>query len=200
MFAGLAGSAQKKSGSRQKEKFPAHPCGGCGMAEGHRRDLIREAAGKRQMKPASRPLLLYLSIGTIWVLQAVIARSEAIGNGIDLAKAIIERAKSNGTVDLTWLGDKTCFVPESIYAPFFAKEWFAGYDVKYDHNVDKSNRFWYIIASNDNERIARIYSIDQTILRWNVPEEVKVRDAVGCKSTVRVLIPGEPAEIIIFQW
>jgi len=164
------------------------------------------------MKPASRSLLLYLSIGTIWavlgtsiVLPVVIARSEAIGTeaigtGANLAKAIIEKVKSNGTVDLTWLGDKTCFVPERVYAPFHAKEWFPDYEIQHDQNVDRSNRFWYIVVSNDKTRIARIYSIDQTILRWSVPDGVKIRDAVGCKSTTRVLLSSEPAEIIIFEW
>jgi hypothetical protein len=124
---------------------------------------------------------------------------QAIRNRTDLANDIIEKAKSGDTVDLTWLGDNTCFVPEKLYAPGFAKEWFPGYYIKDDQWRDESNGVWHIIVSNDKERVVRIYSIDQNILRWNVPEETKIADATGCKRTVKVVISGTSAEITIFD-
>src|SRR6266851_6876737 len=140
------------------------------------------------MKPARVRSLSCLPIGTaraflgaLVALQVAPAGSQVIRNSVDLAKAIIERAKSSDTVDLTWLGDKTCFVAEMLYAPGYAKEWFAGYAIKDDQWRDKSNGVWHIIVANDKARVVRIYSIDQSTLRWNVPEGAKVADAVGCK-------------------
>ena len=157
------------------------------------------------MKPARVRSLSCLPIGTaraflgaLVALQVAPAGSQVIRNSVDLAKAIIERAKSSDTVDLTWLGDKTCFVAEMLYAPGYAKEWFAGYAIKDDQWRDKSNGVWHIIVANDKARVVRIYSIDQSTLRWNVPEGAKVADAVGCKPTVKVMISGTSAEIIIF--
>ena len=147
----------------------------------------------------------YLRIGAVLafvsiliVLHVARTSSQGIRNSTDVTKSIIERAKSNGTVDLSWLGDKTCFVAEMLYAPGFAKEWFADYRIDDDHWRDKSNGVWHLMVSNDKERVVRIYSIDQSILRWNVPEGTKVADAVGCKSTVKVMISGTSAEIFVF--
>ena len=158
------------------------------------------------MKPAkSGSLLSYLSAGTVWAISgasiALLAACEPntdIGTSTDLAKAIIEMAKSSETVDLSWLGDKTCFVAEGLLGRSFVRDWFPGYEIRDDQYRDKSKGVWNIIVSSDKERIVRIYSIDQSTLRWNVPEETKIVDAVGCKPTVRVIMSGASAEIIVF--
>ncbi len=157
------------------------------------------------MKPGRVGSQSYLPIGTAWaflgiliVSQVAHAETRVMRNSTDLAKGIIERAKSRETVDLTWLGDKTCFVPEKLYAPGYATEWFAGYDIRDDQWRDTSNGVWHIMVSNDKDHVVRIYSIDQNILRWNVPEETKVVDTVGCKQTVKVVISGASAQIFVF--
>jgi hypothetical protein len=158
-----------------------------------------------QTARSSRSPLSCLAVSGGWalllglgVLEVACGQDKGIGTSNDLANAIIERAKSSETVDLNWLGDKTCFVAESLYAPSFARQWFPGYGLRDNQYRDKSEGVWNIIVSNDKERIVRIYSIDQSTLRWNVPEETKIVDAVGCKSTVRVIVSGTSAEIIVF--
>jgi uncharacterized SAM-binding protein YcdF (DUF218 family) len=140
-------------------------------------------------------LVFYRAGGAFRSTAAQVPRTSA-----ELAKAIVQRAKADGSVDLNWFGDKTCFVYEGGYAPYYVGEWFPGYDINDDQWRDRSNGVWHIVVSNDNEHTVRIFSIDQRILRWDIPAGTKIADAVGCKSTARVMISGTSAEIIVFDF
>jgi hypothetical protein len=96
-------------------------------------------------------------LGALIASQVAPAGSQGIRNSGELAKAIVERAKSGETVDLTWLGDKTCFAAEGRYAPHYAKEWFPGYEINDDQWRDKSNGVWHMLVADDKERVVRIY-------------------------------------------
>jgi hypothetical protein len=172
------------------------------MAEGAVTNRRRRARAMTPSRPCS---LFFLLAATLTSIGLVVARfiDSSEGQAIprssnDLAKAIIERAKSSETVDLTLLGDKTCFVAEQLSPLSYAKDWFPGYEINDDQLEDKSHGVWHMIVANNKEHVVRIYSIRQSILRWDLPEETKIRDAVGCKSTVKVIIRGPLSTIIVF--
>ena len=114
------------------------------------------------------------------------ALAQAPENGDELARMMIAQAETGGgRVDMHRFGDGACFVAEGLSAAYVARRQFSGYPVAY-READPGNGLWFILLADHGKANVRIYAIKQGVLRWDVPENARVGDAMVCSDTADI--------------
>ena len=82
-------------------------------------------------------------------------------------------------------GDGACFVAEGLFAAYVARRQFPGYPVAY-READPGNGLWFILLADHGKANVKIYAIKQGVLRWDLPENARVGDAMVCSDTADI--------------
>ena len=128
----------------------------------------------------------FVSIGFCGLAAVAPALAQAPENGDQLARMMIKQAESGGgRVDMHRFGDGACFVAEGLSAAYVARRQFPGYPVAY-READPGNGLWFILLADHGKANVRIYAIKQGVLRWDVPENARVGDAMVCSDTADI--------------
>ena len=128
----------------------------------------------------------FASIGFCGLAAVGPAFAQAPENGDQLASMMIKQAElGSGRVDMHRFGDGACFVAEGLSAAYVARRQFPGYPVAY-READPGNGLWFILLADHGKANVRIYAIKQGVLRWDVPENARVGDAMVCSDTADI--------------
>ena len=128
----------------------------------------------------------FASIGFCGLAAVGPAFAQAPENGDELARMMIKQAEADGgRVDMHRFGDGACFVAEGLSAAYVARRQFPGYPVAY-READPGNGLWFILLADHGKANVRIYAIKQGVLRWDVPENARVGDAMVCSDTADI--------------
>ena len=128
----------------------------------------------------------FASIGFCSLAALGPAFAQAPENGDELARMMIKQAESGGgRVDMHRFGDGACFVAEGLSTAYVARRQFPGYPVAYRED-DPRNGLWFILLADHGKANVRIYAIKQGVLRWDVPENARVGDAMVCSDTADI--------------
>jgi hypothetical protein len=128
----------------------------------------------------------FASIGFCGLAAVAAALAEVPENGDQLARMMIAQAQSDGgRVDMHRFGDGACFVAEGLSTAYVARRQFPGYPVAY-READPGNGLWFILLADPGKANVRIYAIKQDVLRWDVPENARVGDAMVCSDTADI--------------
>jgi hypothetical protein len=126
------------------------------------------------------------SIGFCGLAAVAPAFAQAPENGDALARMMITQAEANGgRVDMHRFGDGACFVAEGLSAAYMARRQFPGYPVAYRED-DPRDGLWFILLADHGKANVRIYAIKQGVLRWDLPENARVDDAMVCSDTADI--------------
>lgn len=120
-------------------------------------------------------------------------------SGDELAREWIQKAETaDGRIEFPQPSGEACFVAESNYAPGFIYFRFPGYKIAHEEKTDRSEGFWYFILLDNKNKSAKIYAVDQTVLRWQVPESALVSESEKCGRAIKIKVAnGEPELIAI---
>jgi hypothetical protein len=114
------------------------------------------------------------------------ALAQAPENGDQLARMMIAQAEGGGgRVDMHRFGDGACFVAEGLSAAYVARRQFPGYPVAYRES-DPGSGLWFVLLADHGKASVRIYAIKQGVLRWDLPENARVADAMVCTDTADI--------------
>jgi hypothetical protein len=128
----------------------------------------------------------FASIGFCGLAAVGPAFAQAPKNGDELARMMIAQAEADGgRVDMHRFGDGACFVAEGLSALYVARRQFPGYPVAYREG-DPGNGLWFILLADHGKANVRIYAIKQGVLRWDLPENARVGDAMVCSDTADI--------------
>jgi hypothetical protein len=128
----------------------------------------------------------FVSIGFCGLAAVGPAFAQAPENGDELARLMIKQAEADGgRVDMHRFGDGACFVAEGLSAAYVARRQFPGYPVAYREG-DPGNGLWFILLADHGKANVRIYAIKQGVLRWDLPENARVRDAMVCSDAADI--------------
>ncbi len=141
----------------------------------------------------------FASIGFCSLGAVAPALAEVPENGDQLARMMIAQAQSDGgRVDMHRFGDGACFVAEGLSTAYVARRQFPGYPVAY-READPGNGLWFILLADHGKANVRIYAIKQGVLRWDVPENARVGDAVVCSDTADISTSAAPGSEPLFK-
>jgi hypothetical protein len=139
------------------------------------------------------------SLGFCGLVAAGPAFAQAPENGDELARMMIKQAEAGGgRVDMHRFGDGACFVAEGLSAAYVARRQFPGYPVAY-READPGNGLWFILLADHGKANVRIYAIKQGVLRWDVPENARVGDAMVCSDTADISTSAAVGSGPLFQ-
>jgi hypothetical protein len=128
----------------------------------------------------------FVSIGFCGLAAVGPAFAQAPENGDELARLMIKQAEGDGgRVDMHRFGDGACFVAEGLSAAYVARRQFPGYPVAYREG-DPGNGLWFILLADHGKANVRIYAIKQGVLRWDLPENARVGDAMVCSDAADI--------------
>jgi hypothetical protein len=149
------------------------------------RDSLFSAIAKRG-RVAGAIKAWFASIGFCSLAAVGPAFAQAPENGDELARMMIKQAEAGGgRVDMHRFGDGACFVAEGLSAAYVARRQFPGYPVAYREG-DPGNGLWFILLADHGKANVRIYAIKQGVLRWDLPENARVGDAMVCSDTADI--------------
>jgi len=154
--------------------------GGEGSRHGLRSSIVERGRVAGAIKAC------FASIGFCGLAAVAPALAQAPENGDELARMMIAQAETGGgRVDMHRFGDGACFVAEGLSAAYVARRQFPGYPVAY-READPGNGLWFILLADHGKANVRIYAIKQGVLRWDVPENARVGDAMVCSDTADI--------------
>ena len=154
------------------------------------RDSLFSAIAERG-RVAGAIKAFFASIGFCGLAAVGPAFAQAPENGDELARMMIAQAETGGgRVDMHRFGDGACFVAEGLSAAYVARRQFPGYPVAY-READPGNGLWFILLADHGKANVRIYAIKQGVLRWEVPENARVGDAMVCSDTADIRPPRQ---------
>jgi hypothetical protein len=149
------------------------------------RDNVFSAIAKRG-RVAGAIKAWFASIGFCGLAAVGPALAQVPKNGDELARMMIAQAEADGgRVDMHRFGDGACFVAEGLSALYVARRQFPGYPVAYREG-DPGNGLWFILLADHGKANVRIYAIKQDVLRWDLPENARVGDAMVCSDTADI--------------
>ena len=82
-------------------------------------------------------------------------------------------------------GDAACFVAEGLSAAYVARRQFPGYPIVY-READPGNGLWFVLLADHGKANVRIYAIKQGVLRWDLPDNARVGDAMVCSDAADI--------------
>ena len=68
-----------------------------------------------------------------------------------------------------------------------------------DRNGATGNGLWFILLADHGKANVRIYAIKQGVLRWDVPENARVGDAMVCSDTADISTSAAPGSEPLFK-
>ena len=158
-----------------------------GAADGgecSRHGLCASIAGRGRVAGAIKACFVSIGFGTLAAVGPAFA--QAPQNGDELARMMITQAESGGgRVDMHRFGDGACFVAEGLSAAYVARRQFPGYPVVY-READPGNGLWFILLADHGKANVRIYAIKQGVLRWDLPDNARVGDAMVCSDAADI--------------
>jgi hypothetical protein len=108
--------------------------------------------------------------------------------GEELARVLVSDANLHyGDLDLSKYAHKTCFIPEgAIYPPAYVSRLLPGFEVVFLETT-QTDGYWFLVLGSE-KKMAWIFAIRQSALRWRVPESASAAEFARCTSRIRVLI------------
>ena len=141
----------------------------------------------------------FASIGSCGLAAVGPAFAQAPENGDQLASMMIKQAESgSGRVDMHRFGDGACSWPKACLRPMWREDSFPAIRSltgKPTLATACGLSCWRTTA----RRTCRIYAIKQGVLRWDVPENARVGDAMVCSDTADISTSAAVGSGPLFQ-
>ena len=68
-----------------------------------------------------------------------------------------------------------------------------------NREADPGNGLWFILLADHGKANVRIYAIKQGVLRWDLPENARVGDAMVCSDTADISTSAAPGSGPLFK-